>query len=226
MKKGILLPAYNEEKSIGKVIKKCKKHVPDAEIVVVDDGSKDRTGEIARSLGVTVISHDINKGKGEAIKSGLEYFRKIGVDTVVILDADGQYAAKDANKFFKILGKYDFVMGFRDFSSIPFRHKLGNILWKTVFNFLFGTRFKDTNCGYIGLSKNAMQKLTRIHGGYIIENSLLSEAIEKNLRIAQVYVNVKYRKTSGIIRGIRMVLGVLLFIILEGIRYRLKKFFK
>jgi glycosyltransferase involved in cell wall biosynthesis len=223
MKRGILLPAYNEERNIAKVIRECKKFVPSAKIVVVDDGSSDRTAMIARKEGAKVLRHSRNLGKGEALKTGIKYFRKNDFDAIVILDADGQYSAKDAKKFFSVLKDYDFVIGQRDFSKVPFRHRVGNLVWKTAFNLLFGTNLKDTNCGYIGLSKKAMQTLKNIHGGYIIENSMLAEAVEKGLRIKQIPVNVKYKKVSSLIRGIRMVLGVLVFILIEGLKYRVGK---
>jgi glycosyltransferase involved in cell wall biosynthesis len=222
MKIGVLLPAYNEEKNIRVVIREAKKHLPRAKIVVIDDGSTDKTYEIAKKEKVTVIRHAINKGKGEAIKTGFKYFSKTSVDFVVIADTDRQYLLKDARKLLEPLksGKADFVMGFRDFRKVPFRHKLGNFIWKTFFNLLFGTNLKDTNCGYVALTKEVMKKV-KVHGGYIIENAFLSECLKNNFRIAQVPIKVVYRKKSGILRGIRMVFGVLIFIIKEGIKYRL-----
>ena len=76
---GILLPAYNEEKNIAKVINECKKFFPKALILVVDDGSKDATASIARKLGVIVISHKRNMGKGEALKTGFKYLSLIHI---------------------------------------------------------------------------------------------------------------------------------------------------
>ncbi|HIQ49668.1 MAG TPA: glycosyltransferase family 2 protein [Nanoarchaeota archaeon] len=226
MKKGILLPAYNEEKTIGKVIKECKRYVPEAFILVVDDGSKDKTAEISKKAGAYVISHEINKGKGEALKTGLRYFKERNYDAVVVIDADGQYSPKDIPRFFSALKNADIVTGYRDFSKVPLRHRLGNFVWKNTFNFLFGTKLKDTNCGFFGFSKKALQEIKNIHGGYIIENSILAEAIEKNLKIIQIPVKVEYNTKSGILRGIRVVFGVLVFILKEGIKYRLKKLIK
>lgn len=223
MKKGILLPAYNEEKTVGKVIEECKRYSPEAFIVVVDDGSEDATAEVSKKAGAYVISHKFNKGKGEALKTGLEYFKKRGYDAVVVIDADGQYSPKDIPRFFSALKNADIVTGCRDFSKIPFRHRLGNFVWRLTFNLLFGTKLKDTNCGFFGFSRRALYKIKNIHGGYIIENSILAEAIEKKLKIVQIPVNVKYKMRSGIIRGIRIVLGVLIFILKEGIKYRFKK---
>jgi glycosyltransferase involved in cell wall biosynthesis len=223
MKVGILLPAYNEEENIQVVIREAKKYLPKAKIVVIDDGSTDRTYELAKKEKVTVIKHEVNKGKGEAIKTGFKHFLKIPVNFIVIADTDRQYLLEDAPKLLEPLKnrEADFVMGYRDFRKVPFRHKLGNFVWKTLFNFLFGTNLKDTNCGYVALTKEVMKKV-KVHGGYIIENAFLSECLKNNFKIAQVPVKVVYREKSGILRGIRMVVGILIFITKEGIKYRLK----
>lgn len=140
------------------------------------------------------------------------------------MDADLQYAPKDAKKILKPLieDKADFTMGYRNFKKIPFRHKLGNFVWKTTFNLFFGTKLKDTNCGLIGLKKETIKNIEKIQGGYIIENSILSELVKKKMRISQVPVRVYYRGTSKIPRGIKVVFAVLSFIVIEGLKYRLK----
>jgi len=220
MKIGILLPAYNEEKNIETVIKEARKYFKDSEIVIVDDGSIDRTAELAKKAKVVVISHEKNKGKGEAIKTGFKYFLKRPVKYILIADADRQYSIKDLKKLLIALNEADFVMGYRNFSKIPFRHKVGNFVWKTFFNLFFGTKLKDTNCGLIALTKDAVKKMN-VYGGYIIENSMLASAVENSLKIKQVPVNVDYKKVSSVQRGIKVVLGVLIFIIKEGIKYKL-----
>ena len=223
MKIAALIPAYNEENNILEVIKKLKALRKFYKIIVIDDGSRDRTYELAKKTKVVVIAHKINRGKGEAIKTGLNHIKKIKqIDGIVIIDADMQYEPKESLNIIKKLEEADFVMGYRNFSKIAFRHRLGNFLWKTSFNLLFGTSLKDTNCGLVGLSKNCFNKL-QIHGGYIIENAMLASAVKQNIKIAQVPVDVSYKNVSGIGRGIRVVLGVFIFIIKEGIRYRLER---
>lgn len=216
-----LIPAYNEEKTIQEVIKQVKKLniIP----IVVDDGSIDRTAKLAKESGALVIEHKINRGKGEALKTGFNHILKNREEGyVVIVDADLQYDPKDSVKLLKLLreGEADFVTGYRDWSKVPFRHRLGNFIWRNSFNLLFGTRFKDTNCGFMALTTKALKKINRIGGGYIVENVLFIEALKNNLRIKQVSVRVKYKHISKVPRGIRIVLGVLLFILKEGIKYR------
>lgn len=218
-----MVPAYNEEKNILEVIKKLKGLKRFYKIIVIDDGSQDRTYEIAKKTRIIVISHKRNKGKGEAIKTGLTYIKKIKqIDGAVIIDADMQYEPKESLKIIEGLKKADFVMGYRDFSKMPFRHMVGNFVWKNVFNLFFDTNLRDTNCGLIAISKHCFEKIL-IHGGYIIETVMLISAIKNGLIIKQVPVKVRYKEVSTITRGIRMVMGILIFMIKEGVKYRFKK---
>lgn len=225
MKAVALIPAYNEEETIEKVVSEIK-HVG-LTPVVVDDGSTDRTYEIAKKMNIKVIKHSENRGKGEALKTGFNYILENlpEVDNVVIVDADMQYSPKDSVKILDPLrkGKADFVMGCRDWGTVPLRHNFGNLVWRGIFNLFFETNLKDTNCGYMGLSRSALKKIRRIHGGYIIENMMLVEALKHKLRIKQVPVSVTYKYKRDIFSGLRMGLGVLIFIIIEGIKYRLSK---
>ncbi len=218
-----LVPAYNEEKNIGEVVRRLKKINYD-KIIVVDDGSKDKTAEIAKKLGAIVLRHTKNKGKGEALRTGINYIlKRTEAEYAILIDADMQYNPEESEKFFDGLKKYDFVIGYRNWKKVPFRHRLGNFVWRSFFNLFFKTKFKDTNCGFIGMNRRTMEKIKKdIHGGYIIENSMLVSAIKNNLKIGQVPVNVRYNKISGIKRGLRVVLGVLIFIILEGLKYNFR----
>jgi len=228
MKSIALIPAHNEEKTIQKVISHLKSI--NLNSIVIDDGSIDKTSELAKKSGAFVIRHGKNKGKGEALKTGFEYILKNlpDVESLVIVDADLQYSPKDSIRLLKPLeeGEADFVMGYRDWRTVPFRNRLGNFVWRTSFNLLFKTRLKDTNCGFMALSRKAIKKMKRVYGGYIIENMMLIDALKNKLRIKQVSVSVKYKKRYGrrsIIRGVRIVLGCLIFIVNEGIKYRLRK---
>ncbi len=221
----VLVPSYNEEDHIKELITRLKK-IPKLKTVVVDDGSTDSTADAVKRMGVTLIKHARNKGKAEAIKTGFNYILKNypQVGYVVLLDADMQYYPEDADKLVKPLenGEADFVTGYRDWSKVPFRHRLGNFVWKATFNLLFGTNFKDTNCGYMALNRRTMEVMGRIlHGGYILENAMFVEAVKRRLRVNQVPVRVVYNEIRGVVIGSRVVAGLLLFILREGFKYRL-----
>ncbi len=226
MSRFAIIPAYNEEKHIENFVKEVIKLgiTP----IVVDDGSTDRTYEICSNNGSVAIKHEINKGKGEAIKTGLKFLldKYPEATSVVLIDADMQYHPEETFKIFNALenNNLDFVMGYRTWRKIPFRHRLGNFVWRNTFNILFNTDFKDTNCGLVGLNRNAIEKLqNNVMGGYIIDNSLLIGAIKNRLKVDQVPVEVSYHKRSQVPRGVRIVIGVFLYILKEGLRYRLRR---
>ncbi|MEM5815368.1 MAG: glycosyltransferase family 2 protein, partial [Candidatus Aenigmatarchaeota archaeon] len=193
--------------------------------LVIDDGSKDATYRIAKRYGAIVIKHKKNKGKGEALKTAFNYLRKVKARTCVIIDADLQFLPEESLKLLRIIKekKANLVMGQRKWSEVPFRHRVGNFIWRIFFNLFFETNLNDTNCGFMALDRKSIEKIKKIHGGYIIENSIISNAIKEGLKIRNVPVKVFYNKKSSILRGIRIVFGVLIFIFLEGIKYKLNK---
>jgi len=218
-----LIPAFNEEETIEEVILRLKKHI-DVEVIVVDDGSSDATPEIVKKLGHTLVRHETNKGKGEAINTGFKYIVKNypKAKYVVIIDADLQYRPEDAYKLLEPLekGEADIVTGFRDPKNIPYANRFGNFIWRFTFNLLFGTHFKDTNCGYMAFTTDAVKKIKKVHGGYIIENSILAQSVKSGLRVKQVDVKVLYGKRK-ITKFARMAFGVIIFIVIEGLKFRL-----
>ncbi len=224
MYKFALVPAYNEEKHIDTVVKEIVKL--GIKPVVVDDGSTDNTFQVAKKSGGIALRNNTNKGKGEALSTGFNYLFKNHPEMkyLVIIDADMQYEPKESVKLLKELEKnqVDFIMGYRNWSEVPLRHRMGNFVWKTAFNIMFGTRLKDTNCGLMVFNKKAVEKLrNHILGGYVVDNSILIGALKNNLRIKQLPVKVHYHIKSKIGRGVRVLIGVLIYILKEGLKYRL-----
>lgn len=218
------MPAYNEEENIQSIVCEAKEYFPNSEIVVVDDGSTDRTCKWARRAGAKVLRHERNRGKGEAIKTGFKFFLKHSkADFIVVSDADGQYPIRESQKLVLLLQQQraDFVSGYRNWEGKPLRYKLGNFVWRHSFNLLFGTNFKDTNCGFMALTRDAVNKIRDIGGGYIIENELYIEALRNKLRIEQVLVTARYKKKNDVFRGVKVVFSVLIFIVREGLKHRL-----
>ncbi|MBI2542810.1 MAG: glycosyltransferase family 2 protein [Candidatus Aenigmarchaeota archaeon] len=217
-----IVPAYNEGRNIGKIVKQ----IIDAGLkpIVIDDCSVDDTYNVAKSAGAIVVRHDTNRGKGEALKTGLDYLIKNHKDfhNVILIDADGQYHAKESAKIIKeIENGADFVMGYRNWDKIPFRHRLGNFVWHNAFNILFGTNLKDTNCGFMGFNRKTSGIIQPyISGDYTVDNSMLIGALKNGLKIKQVPVDVTYHRKSKVVRGAGLVLDVLLYIIGEGLKYR------
>jgi len=216
-----IIPAYNEEKTIEEVIKRVKKY---AFPIVVDDGSKDNTFNIANKL-TTVLRHEKNRGKGYAIKTGIEYVLKNfkDIDAIVLIDADLQHLPEEIPLLVEKLKEYDFVQGCRNWKEVPFRHKLANFVWRTLFNLFFGIEVKDLGNGFIAMKPYVAEKIVKeLTGGYIIEAKMLKNCVENKFKVGYQRVNVIYNKKSKIMRGIRVTLEIIFYIIKEGIKYRLK----
>lgn len=218
-----IVPTYNEEENIKEVIARLKRF-PKIKIIVIDDGSIDSTFKVAKEMGVVVLRHEKNKGKGEAIRTGLRYILdKKNADYVAIIDSDMQYPPEEVSKLLKKLEeeKTDFVSGFRNPSEIPYANRFGNFVWRIFFNFLFKTDFKDTNCGIIAFNMKTAKILKKTtFGGYIIDNAIRMEIIKNNLKFSQVYVKVFYGKRR-IAKFAKMAFGNFFFILMRGFKYRL-----
>ena len=123
-------------------------------------------------------------------------------------------------------GDCDVVFGYRNQKDVPFfRHLLGNWIWDKTFNLITKpkVRIKDLCCGLIALNNKALRTIdfNQIAGGYIIDSAIRFEVIKKRLKYRQFQVNVKYKHKSSLFRGIRVVSGIEVFIIKEGLKYRL-----
>lgn len=143
----VVIPAYNEEKSIGTVIRGVRSYVPEARILVIDDGSTDGTAREAEKAGADIISQPLNKGNGAALKTAL---RAIEGGRVAVLDADGQHDPADLPKLLNQLRDFDLVVGARQFNSSAgsFLRNVGNILLSKFASFLAEQEILDLTSGF------------------------------------------------------------------------------
>ena len=191
----IFFPFWNEEKNIEKVIKKAipvaKKVAVNWEIIMVDDGSSDKTLDIAKKLAkenhnLVVVSHGTNRGYGAALKSG---FLASKYKYVVFNDGDGQFDFSQVGEFLNKIDSVDIVIGYRKKRlDNPFRHLLMNLLkiWDLIF---FGFYFRDIDCGFKLFKKEAIKKISPLKSeGAMITTEILARAKRKKLKIAQVEV--------------------------------------
>ncbi len=233
-----LIPAYNEEKTIETVIEKTLKQ--NVKPVVVDDGSEDRTYELAskwKNGETLIVRNGKNLGKGLATERGRTEIIKhpsfLKSKVVAILDADSQYdleVKKLPSSIFN--GEADIALGVRKKEDISyFRHWIANRLWVATFNLLFGCKDIHGNpiqdvCALRAYSMKTFLNIDNFgsgYGGYVTETSILVEALKKGWRVDQFPVKVRYNGPSGIPRGIRMFLGIWIFLLKEGIPYSLKR---
>jgi glycosyltransferase involved in cell wall biosynthesis len=142
----ILVPAFNEAETIGDVIPQLRTLYPDAEILVVDDGSTDDTACIAEKATARVIRHPYNKGNGASVKTGLRHATR---EVVVIFDADGQHDARDIEKLTTGIGEYDLVVGARDENSqTDFGRRMYHHLLNVLASYLGGMTVPDATSGF------------------------------------------------------------------------------
>jgi len=142
----VVIPAFNEAASIATVVRTLADAAPWAEILVVDDGSEDDTGDQARAAGATVLRHPHNKGNGASVKTGI---RAATGEFIVILDGDGQHRAGLAPRLVERLGEYDLVVAARpDATQATLGRRLGNRLLAWVASYLAGQHIPDLTCGF------------------------------------------------------------------------------
>jgi glycosyltransferase involved in cell wall biosynthesis len=148
----VVIPAHNEEQALGALIIGIGQQVPDAEIIVVDDGSTDATAETARGAGARVISHPYKIGNGAAVKTGL---RHASGDTIVLMDGDGQHDPADIPAMLQLSGQYDMIVGARSGRSHAniFR-RLANMFYNFLASYVTKFAIKDLTSGFRVLRKD------------------------------------------------------------------------
>jgi len=192
------IPAFNEEKTIAKVVIKAQKH---ADVVLVcDDGSSDMTAEIAEKLGATVLKHSQNQGKGEALRTLFACALGLGADVVVVLDADGQHNPEEIPKLARPIldGEADLVIGSRFVKGASTDIPSYRIFGTRVINWLSGKKVTDLQSGFRAFSTNALVILSQCESkGYGIEQEQTALAVKNNLRIVEVPITVRYGGLHG-----------------------------
>ena len=212
MKIFVIIPAFNEENRIGKVIRETRKYARN--VVVVDDGSTDNTYSEAAKTGSDVLKHVINLGKGAALRTGTEYAIRKGADSVVYIDSDGQHSPKDIPELLKNIPDSDIVFAYRDLESkrMPIIKKLGNFALDRILRVCFGVKIMDTQCGFKAMTKKAYRKLGLISSSYTIESELRRKTGKYNLRFSQVPIETVYQnkyKGTHVFDGISIALNML-----------------
>lgn len=202
MKLIVMIPAYNEEETIGKVIKEIPRkiqRIDSVRVLVINDGSDDRTVEVAREAGADeVLSHRTNSGLGVVFRDGLEHALRMGADIIVNIDADGQYNAREIPKLIRpILEKRaEIVLGWRDISSlsfVPFGKKAGNRVATWVIRKVCSLPVRDSQTGFRAFSQEAALRLN-LSGEYTYVHETLIQAKIKHLKVGEVPVQFRERK--------------------------------
>jgi len=209
----VIIPAYNESKHIGNVISKVKKYANN--IVVVDDGSTDKTYEIAKSEKVTVLKHIVNLGKGSALKTGCNYAIKNKAKAVVVVDADGQHDPKELPRFIKALKGKDIVFGYRKYTkTMPFIFRFGNSSLNIIIRILYGINLHDTQCGYRAFTAKAYKKIKWKSSDYSMESEMIANSGKADLKYDEVEIETIYSdryKGTTVMDGLKIGINMLIW---------------
>jgi len=195
----IVIAAYNEEKNIKNVITGLQREGYQ-NIILVDDGSKDNTLEVAKSINAMVLKHTINRGQGAALQTGMTYALLHGADYIVHFDADGQHNPKEIKDILAPLIKkeVDVTLGSRFLKKqrIPFRRKImlkGGIL--AIFLF-YGVKLSDAHNGFRGFTRKAAKKIKITLDRMEHASEIIDQINKKGIKYKEVPVTIKYTKET------------------------------
>jgi len=208
MKKIAVIPAYNEEKNISDVIKETKKYVD--KIIVVDDGSKDKTYDIAKVD--LKLRHIVNMGKGCSLKTGFMAALNSGADIIITLDADGQHDPSEIPKLINCLkrNKLDAVIGYRTRNpNMPGLFKFGNNFINNSLNVLFGLKVRDSQSGFRVFNAKSCKNLNWSSCDYAVETEMLINIRRLGLKCGEVPIKTTYHDKY---KGTTVIDGMLIFL--------------
>lgn len=197
----VLIPCYNESKTIAKVVTDYKAALPEADIYVYDNNSKDGTDEIARKAGA-IVRYERRQGKGNVIRS---MFRDIDADCYLMIDGDDTYPAENAAEMCRLVldEQVDMVIGDRLSSTYfeenkrPF-HNFGNSLVRGLINRLFHANVKDIMTGYRAFSRSFVKHFPVLSQGFEIETEMTIHALDKNFYLKEVPVQYRDRPDGSV----------------------------
>lgn len=204
------LPAYNEEKAVAGIVLQAKEYAD--EVIVVDDGSTDRTSTMAKLAGAVTIKHENNRGKGAAIQTIITEVRKRRADALCLLDADGQHDPEEIPYLLKAVSNgSDLVIGRRIIQKdkIPGYRYVGQRILSYFTRRLAGGSVSDTESGFRALSKKAIDRIQLKETGFAIESEMISEAERNGLNITEVPISIIYTKDGSTLNPVKHGFGVL-----------------
>ena len=192
----VLIPCYNEELTVEKTVTDFKKALPDADIYVYNNNSKDKTKELAIKAGA-IVKDEYKQGKGAVVRS---MFRDIDADVYIMVDGDDTYPAEEVEELIKpvLEGRADMVIGDRLSSTYytenkrPF-HNFGNSLVKGLINFLFKSNLNDIMTGYRAFSKKFVKCMPVLSDGFQIETEMTIFALTSNMLVVNVPITYRDR---------------------------------
>jgi len=193
-----VIPAFNVEQTISTVITKTSQFIKPANIIVVDDGSFDKTAATVKKTGVVVISNGVNRGKGFSLKQGFQYAIENGYEAIITLDGDQQHDPLEIPQFIDCYRKTgaDLILGDRthDFATMPLDRQFSNKMTSLIISLLTGQRVRDSQTGYRLIKTKNLKRINLISNRYDTESELLVKALLNSCKIAHVPIKTIYNE--------------------------------
>jgi glycosyltransferase involved in cell wall biosynthesis len=217
MNYAVLIPAYNASPTLKELLDRtCLIHSP-KDIVVIDDGSIDRTAEIAQQLGVNVISHPVNKGKGAALATGFAYALAHGYDAVITMDSDLQHRPEDILRFIRAHQetRADIIIGSRlhAMKGMPYHRRLSNVMTTGFVKARTGAPIEDSQSGFRLIDAHALRLVRTESPGFEAETEFIIRAALKQCTFGSIPIDTIYageKSTMTHLHTIRQFIKVLL----------------
>ncbi len=206
LKAAAVIAAYREEKHVGDVVRRTRQQLD--HVLVVDDGSSDKTAQCARDAGAEVIVHNQNRGKGEAIKTGLRHWVDRQFAHVIILDADGQHLPEEIDRFIAAAAAAagpSFFLGNRmkNLTGMPFVRRIVNRYMSDRISRVCGQEIPDTQCGFRMLDRQLIPELLGGVERFDYETEMLIIASRQGYRIESIPITTVYSDEVSNIRPVR-----------------------
>ena len=198
----VFFPCYNEEANVEAMVRKCQGLLPEVadkwEIIPVNDGSKDKTGEIIDRLAkedpnVHPVHHEKNKGYGGAVVSG---YNASKYDYVFFTDGDLQFDLREITLLLEKIDEGDLILGYRKNRRDPWHRKLNAFMWGSLVKFLFGFQVRDVDCAFKLIKRKVVDKVQLVAGGAMVSTELLARANKAGFRFVEVGVT-HYPRVAG-----------------------------
>ncbi|WP_230108052.1 glycosyltransferase family 2 protein [Microbacterium foliorum] len=203
----IIVPAWNEENNVGTTVTEIRSTLPGADIVVVDDGSTDATGTVARAAGADVLTLPYNMGVGGAMRTGYAYAQRHGYDRAIQVDADGQHNPEDITRILEGLSSADISIGAR-FADVGSYQARGPRRWAMVFlagaiSRIAGTKLTDVTSGFRAANRRAIDQYVSYFPAEYLGDTIdsLVAALHADLTVTQVPVAMRPRMSGNPSQG-------------------------
>jgi glycosyltransferase involved in cell wall biosynthesis len=194
----VIMPAYNAEPTLAKVVKDVRRNLPRALIIGIDDGSTDGSRQLLRTVADEPIEFDKNRGKGAALRAGFDAALKKGAAAVLTIDSDGQHDAAFAPAIIGALDRADIAIGTRDLSgkAVPKHRRIANMISSAATRAVSGGKVRDSQSGYRAIKAEVLRKVEAIGDRYEFETDFIIRAARSGFTTVNVPISTIYGSPS------------------------------